>query len=980
MADDVNKSGSRYNQIGAAASMDEIFSRVRQATEVNTVAAERYRLEGREIKGKLRSLRDVGDLINEGLRRRPGDIDLLAGARANRDEYAEALERRQVIAQRFQQEKDVAQLRGQNLLTSQINQFTGTRAQTSRINEVFGSSATMDIASRSVGSTSYTDFERQAQAAARSAREAAVNLREATAGGRSESELRKLGEALVQSEGQIGIARRGMQLSRQLGLDPQSQFMDINSAASRGSARLEAEGLRRQAASGELPSLKELDAKILETAQKLNELKDEFSKGGKTLEEFNKEAGAVAEELSKLEQQEKAVAAAGGGGGGMWRTIAAAGGAISAGVNFGQAAFINQPIQALNNRAQIASMQNQQYATLRAALGGDMASLALIGTGAFQNAADFASGKKTTQGVIQGLGAAATGIDAAARAGIEIADSATIAKAGGGNVSATGRALIIGAEGAFNTATQLSDIAQGVTMGQTNINAYASALEAQKQILAVPSAFRQSYFDYGRNVTEATRFAGMSRENLMTILMGNDFLNQMQGLRVDPNRAAGMIGAGLGAQGGAFSISQIASARNLERAGFGPMEESMRRFGMLANAGNADPTAAMGKILEDSISRGMDSSKAISMMVDATTSLAETSSAGRLGVDATGGVSALLGRAIGNRGGISEIAAMTAANTAIAGTSNNLTDQTVTFTNMMRDTRFRQMGMSGAEAAAAKTISSTDLAVLQSGGPEAARLAMQKGLVSLLGANGQINAGAVSTFAGIQGQFLEMGGASGVGQVFNPAVTAKAAEFRKRLARGEDPAKLMAEDKAAFGAIGQIATLSGQGGAQEVSNIIGAFAGVADRAKTGNGEKIMNGTATLGKETQGGETAFTAGAVQTNKEIQAGRKDLESLDKVSKVLGAIEKAVTPETMDKFANAAASAAGNMEISATNFKQLSEQAGILNIEFSKLSRTLEALNTSAANLGGFSTKGNKALTAEQISAEITNSKKRADGKTN
>lgn len=976
--DDVNQTGGRYNQIGAAASMDEIFSRVKQSTEVNTVASQRLRLEGRELKGKLRSLRDTASVLSEGMKLSPNDPVLEGGWKQNRDEYAESLERRQMISQRYDQEKTIAQTKSQNLLASQINQYTGTRAQTSRINETFSSTAATDVASRSLGSTSFTDFEKQAQQAARSARETAINLREAAITGAPESKLRELGGKLSESEQQIGVSRRGMQLQKQLGQDPQSQFMSINSTAQRGEARLEANNLKARAESGDLPNLKQLNEQILESAKALSDLKEQFTKGEMSLEEFNKKAGAAAGELTKLEQQEKAVAAAGGGGNG-WKTIAAAGGAASAGINLAQQALINQPIQALNNRAQMAAAQNQQYATLKAALGGDMSALSLIGTGAFQNAADFASGKKTTQQVVQGVGAAATAIDATARAAIELGEGVSLGKLGGGTVSAGAKAAIIGAEGAFNTATQVSDIAQGVTAGQTNINAYNSALEAQKQILAVPSQFRQSYFDYGRTVTESTRNAGGRREGMMTQLTGNEFLQDMQKLRIDPNQAAQMAGRGIAEQGSAFSVSQIAASRNLERSGYGTMDQNMQRFGRLAGAGTADPTAAMGKIMEDAVSRGMDSSKAVSMMVDATSSLAESSSAGRLGVDATGGAAALIGRTIGDRGGRSEIAAMSAAQSAIAGTSNNLTDSSVTFTNMMRDTRLRQMGMGGKEAAVAKTMTTQDMTVLQQGGPEAEKLAMQKGLVSLFNKNGALDTNAVNKYANIQGQFLEAGGASGVGMLNDPATAAKASEFRKRLAAGEDPRKLMAEDKKAFGAIGQDASLSGQGGTAEVSNIIGSLEGVADRVKKTGGKDAMNGTADVGTQTAAGEQIVTGEAVQKNKEIQAGRKDMESLDKVAKVLGSIEKAVTPETMEKFATAASSAAGNMEISATNFKALSESAGNLDGEFKKLKTTLEGLNTSSANLGGFKTGGgNKGLSADDIKAEITRSKNRADGK--
>jgi hypothetical protein len=363
------------------------------------------------------------------------------------------------------------------------------------------------------------------------------------------------------------------------------------------------------------------------------------------------------------------------------------------------------------------------------------------------------------------------------------------------------------------------------------------------------------------------------------------------------------------------------------------------------------------------------------MMVDATSALADTSAAGRLGIDASGGISSMLGRAIGIRGDRSDIGAMTAAQNAINITSGMLTDDSVTFSNMVRNTRFRQMGMTGLEASAAGKLTTQDLGVIGAGGSAAQQLIMQRGLVSLLNKDGSINQNQVNSYLKTQGEFLDIGGAGGVGMTLSPQIAGMVTAFRKRRAAGASDVELFKENPEAFGAMMQ--TLEGGGSS---SNIAGGFMGGAGSSSTtGIGKKIADGKVSAGTMSDAGEVTTEGAAKQRIKEIQQAASKGMNLENLASVFSSIERAITPERMDAFEKASSNAAKNMEISATNFKELSSQAGELNTQFIKLKETLESLNTSPMNLGGFSTKGNPAQTREQIQDSMNKVKQRVDGKT-
>lgn len=918
--DDVNSASSRYNQVGASASLDEIYSRTRRMSEVNTVAGERLRQEGRSVRQNLRNLREANSLFRSA----PASPEFAAAITQNRDEYAAALEQRTAVAQNFYQESQIAKHRSGQFFQSQINQFTGPRQQATRINEGYGSSQTLDTAARQMNSTGYGGFERMQQEGHRSAREAATNLRDAAMNGASESQVRALGGALTTAESQIGVARRGMQLSRQAGQDPQSQFMHINEVASRAADRVGGDALRQSAAGGGLPSLKELDDQISAAAKELSNLKEEFASGKKPLEDFNKEAGAVADKLTKLEQQERAVQSSGGG---MRENM----GIARAGIDMLRQTTVNQPIQALNIKGQMAAAQNDQYATVKSALGGDMSALGLLGSGVFGNSAGFARQQQLSQKILQTGEVAATGVDAAVDVGLLNLKGA--------------------AKGAIGAGSQISNIAQGVMAGETSLQSYNAAMNAQKQVLAVPSQFRQSFFDYGMNVTTAGRQMGGRREAMTKAMMNigpGGFMQNMADIGVDANMAAGFAGQGAAEQGSAFSLKQIGTARNLERGGFGTMEESMRRMSALANTGGAnDPNTAMGRVMEEAVSKGMDSSKAISLMSDGISHLAQTGGTAALGVDATQGITALLGRALGGSTAGSDVNRSAAAMSAINSTSEKLQDTSVSYTNMVRNTRLRQSGMSGIEAANFMKLSAQELGQLQAGGPEAERLANERGFNSFFNNKGQFqqNKAAIATAGG----FLEMGGQGGLSMMLTEAQQAAGhAAITKRANGGS---LNTAEAEAAR-------TLRGAMGSTEeaAALAVGFGGGIGATSSGGKASKIMNGTAPLGAESIGGEAIMAEKAKMNAKEIKAGSKDMENLDAVSKVLGAISKAITPETMERFAGAASKAADDMKISSDNMGKLNIATGTLSASFDNLAKKLDGLNTNAANIGGFKTGAN------------------------
>jgi len=955
-----NTVGDRYNQVGAAANLDEIYARTRRMSEVNTVAGERLRQEGRGVRTQLRNLKEAHSILTTpGIPRTP---EIAAGLAQNRDEYAAALSERSSISQRFYEEKQVAIHRAGQSFQSQINQFTGSRQQASRINEAYSSTSSLDAAARQMNSTGYSGFESMVQGGTGRAREVAAQLREAAVNGAPEAKIRELGGQLSGAESQIGIGRRGMQLTRQAGQDPQSQFNRINDVSARAADRLGGEALKEKAAAGELPSLKELNEQIKEAAQELGALKESFAEGKKPLDDFNKEAGAVADKLTKLEAQEKAVQGAGGGRG-PYDEMRGNMGVARAGIDALRATTINQPIQALNVKAQMAQAQNEQFHTIDAALHGDMSALGMLGSGAFGNAAGFARQQQLSQKILQTGEAGADILDAGAEAGLIGAKGFSLGNLGGGTVEGAGRAAQALAHGAINAGVRVSDVAQGVTAGETSVQAYQAAMNAQRTIMEVPSELRQSYFDYGKNVTAATRSAGGGREKMMGDLMDmkpGGFMSNMADMGVDPNRAAGMIAQGSAEQGSAFSTKQIGTARNLERGGYGNMEESMRRMSTLANTGGANnANDSMGKIMEEAVSKGMDSSKAISLMTDGISHLAQSGGTAASGVDGTAGITQLLGRALGQADGRSDVNRSTAAVGAINTATEALGDTSVSYTNMVRNTRFRQMGMGGIEAGAAMKLSAPELAVLQKGGKAAEQLATERGLSTFFDANGKYDKRQANKVAAEQGKFLEQGGASGLGMIQTPEDAAASHAAKIKFAKGET---LTAAERKALMHGNAIANVAmGAKAANELGNVEMSLEGIGTSTSAGSKARAAGIGKNVAGEAGAGENIQAIGTRQDAAKIRAGGKDMDSLGKVSEVLGAISKAMTPEMMAKLASAAGEASGNMKIGAENMGTLNAATGKLSTSFDSLKGNIDKLNTSIINIGGFKTsdKANKPL---------------------
>jgi len=941
-----NSTSGRFNQIGAAASMDEIFARAQRDSEVNTVAAARLRQHGIAERRKIRGLQESRNLFEQALQSDPNNEGLQAAIAQNRDEYSTAVERRRQIAERFYEEKQFAAIRSQNTLQSQIQTYTGARAQASRINEVYGSSAAVEAAARVTSKTSYTAFEVQATEASRKSREIAVGLREAAAHGAPQEELRRLGGELNQAEQQIGVARRGMTMARKMGLDPESQFERINKISIKASDRIENREITQRMQGAGLGDIKQLQTAINETARELQELSESFKDGKIGLEEFNEKAGAAADKLEKLEKEEFASRASFSDRMGAARSAIGAGMSV---INAAQTALIDAPIESLRNRAAIAGRQNEQYATLKAAMHGDMSAFTLLESGAFKDASNFADMMRDRQIGVQGARTTAIAVDKGIDIAQDIAESATIVKAGGGNVAAgirTGAKIV---SGVAEVAQNVADMAYEVTSGRTYLNAYDTALDTYKQVNAVPSQFRQAYRDYTGNAVQAGRFAGARREQMAGELDSDEFIEKMKNLRIDPNRAMEFVGQGVQQQGSVFNTNQLGVARNLERAGFGSMEETMRRLGGLANAGAQNPTEALGSVMEEAVSRGMDSSKAVSMMVDATSQLANNTVA-RTGVDATSAISQLIGAGIGQRGDRNEAAAMAATMSATQSVNGVLQDKSVNWGNMIRQSRMMQMGMSATEAAVATDMSAEELAVLnratRKGATEqdmnkAQELTNRRGLGALQDESGNFDIKKTSQFLNIQKEFAQSGGGALTGALFDPATQTASKKVHELRAQGVSEEEIKKRvGKEAYMASQQIIGLA-TGGANtfEQSRITESFIEQGPITQNRSGG-IMNGTTAVGGKTAAGEQIVTQGSQIAAEEVRAGKKGLGSgVEEFSKKMTALEKLINPETMEKFATAAKDAADNMDNSTVNLGNLGESAEKLTSKFDALNKAVD-----------------------------------------
>lgn len=156
---------------------------------------------------------------------------------------------------------------------------------------------------------------------------------------------------------------------------------------------------------------------------------------------------------------------------------------------------------------------------------------------------------------------------------------------------------------------------------------------------------------FGLGIREAnSAIGGKAGEALMREFSedpGNEgagLLKSLQYNGISPEQftaAAAQHGA---AQGSVFKSGNIISAKKMENAGRGSMELNLQRQDALAAAGANNPSDGLASIMAMAVETGLNSSASITAMVSHTSKMAETSGAGKYGLDVTKEAAASIAR------------------------------------------------------------------------------------------------------------------------------------------------------------------------------------------------------------------------------------------------------------------------------------------------------------------------------------------------
>lgn len=478
----------------------------------------------------------------------------------------------------------------------------------------------------------------------------------------------------------IGTTQAAIDMQKKLGIDMEAHFSKASGKNLGIVGQQEERELARNVRANAYGTKQSVDAnlevatsKLVEAFGKLNEAihtNDEahYESAKKTYDEAEKSHGKLQQISSEMSRQ--------GGGGGWQGNLAGAGSlmgsvgsvALSAS-NIYRYAGVTSEFTREQNRIGMANMANQRFDDMQGASRGDFSSLRRIQQG------QYGEQVKRAQ-LIGGREQVAAGMDVAGL-GVQAAGNVAQATAEGALAAGTlGASSLLGATNVGSAIAKGIDSTTGAARAGIDFykdnTAVAEGLRAGAQQREL-DAVRNKVGDYGgqrtsdliQGLTTSTRgLGGNARESMLGDLTNPETINRLAkeaGISIeDLPRLTGMAKEGLGKSARA---SDIETAGIEARAGrFASPEQYLQARGQMTGAGGGGKD--LEEIMKNAVANGMDSSKNIMQMVDATVALASTSAGA--GVNTFAGAAEGVGKSIDVlRGlGVSENMATRAAQTA----------------------------------------------------------------------------------------------------------------------------------------------------------------------------------------------------------------------------------------------------------------------------------------------------------------------------
>jgi hypothetical protein len=430
----------------------------------------------------------------------------------------------------------------------------------------------------------------------------------------------------------VGTAA-GLDQAKREGKDPQSRFSELTKAQANASGVLGTNALEEQMKNktglGAL-SPKDLKQKETEASMKLikamDDLRGSFGKGEKVIEEFTDKAEKAAKELEEV-QEAQGMSGKGGGKYDMIRTI---GGTIQEALNMAASGYqnvaINQPMQMAYNIQGTANIENEKYNMWHAALNGDMT--ARMSLGGWETADAFGQQQFDRQKNVHIARIAASGIGGGLGLGQAVLGGAKLATGVGEAVQnaaeETAQGVLAATSGAVSVVEQSTNWARHIDQTRTRIDATHAVMGAVKAVNYIPGQQLQKIRDYTVGQYDAAReMGGAVGEDFLNETTGLDYLQKLADEGIGLKEMNGLSRQGAREMGSMFDSSQVIDAAALENKGHGSAAENMQRMALLGASGTASPGQSLSKIIEEGMQRGLNSSKAIDLIVENTARMTE---------------------------------------------------------------------------------------------------------------------------------------------------------------------------------------------------------------------------------------------------------------------------------------------------------------------------------------------------------------------
>lgn len=541
---------------------------------------------------------------------------------------------------------------------------------------------------------------------------------------------------------QLATINAAQTLQKASGQDPNSKIRGLAEMGGVANNILSAESIAKEVQSGGVQisqggkmgtvANEDVNKEIMNQARNLATALKELAEGAnKTDDELAKLRGTADESSENLKKLQDAQKAGAGGGGANYANVAmgVAGGFNALG-GAAQAIMVNQRMQQMSNVGGFANVANQQYDMYQKARGGDIASQLALGqtddAGMFGTEMSRATNTVTSLGIAAGAAQATAG-------GIQVAEAVgqkanPLAYASGASTQNT-QAVITGGQNVLQGGAQMaigaSDLARGTSAGAAQLAGYQANMQARQAINAIGASQAQGLRNFYTDLDVAGQSLGSGANAFLQNATSEENMQNMADARMSPEQYAKLSAQGAETMGSTFDGNQTITARYMEQGGFGNASTNMARMAQLSQAGGNNPAASMQGVLEAAFSKSLDSSKALSMMVENTTAMAANTNLAASGLDVTAASATMLASTT-NPNMANREAALQQAVTAGQLTQQITTDRSVSFSGMVNTAGIQKAtGMSGVESILAQGMTIQELKTLQGAGAGAAAAAYQ---------------------------------------------------------------------------------------------------------------------------------------------------------------------------------------------------------------------------------------------------------------